>query len=91
MKTNDDGLTLFAVKTHAGMCGTDAIEAVWAKDEDDALEQMLDWAREHFWNFNTVEDLEDMDPELDLWAEPWDDEVHPFEWPGGAKFAKDFE
>lgn len=89
MITRENGDTLFAVKTHAGMCGTDAIDGVWAKDAEEACVLMQDWAREWYDNFNHDEE-EDFEPEVELWAEPWDDEVHPSEWPGGAKYSNEF-
>lgn len=92
--TNDKGLTLFAVMTHAGMCGTDAIMAIWAKDENDAISQCESWGWDNYWNFNDEGDTEDEDtvsPELDIWAEPWDDEVHPGKWPGGSRYSDSFK
>ena len=87
--TNDKGETLFAVRWHAGMCGTDAIEGVWAVTEDEAIAQCLTAGWEHYYSCNPNEE-EDVEPELDIWAEVWNDEVHPQEWPGGAKYAKEF-
>jgi hypothetical protein len=89
--TNDKGETLFAVRWDAGMCGTEAIEGVWAVTGTEAIEQCIPGAWDHFYSYNhEEEEEEDIDPELDIWAEVWDDEVHPQEWPGETKYAKDF-
>lgn len=91
MITRENGETLFAVQTHAGMCGTDAIDGIWAKNIEEAVAQMIDWGWEHFWNYNSEEDFEDIEAELDIWAEPWDDAVHPYHWPGGCKYSHEFK
>lgn len=87
--TNDKGETLFAVGWHAGMCGTDAIEGVWAKDEDEAIKGCIEQARDWWDSFNSDEEG-DVEPELDIWAEEWDDEVHPSNWAGGEKYSNEF-
>lgn len=64
----------FRVNYSAGICGTNTSEVVEANSEEEAVELITDTAWWWFWNFNREEDYEELEPELDIWAEELSDE-----------------
>jgi hypothetical protein len=68
----------FVVHYDAGMCGTDHEEVTddSYENQNQVYDAFNEAAWEHFWQYNDESDFEDLEPENNLWVEPFDQEVH---------------
>ncbi len=64
----------YKVHYSAGFVGTDEETIVEADSEEEAVEACIDEAWEHYYSYGENEDNDCIEPELDIWAEPYEGE-----------------